>query len=141
MKTTVALIVALSLVLASLALFGSGCDHGTASKTVRVDVARVFQQQPGSYSFLVREGNELVSRNEYNYRLRPDVKTIVSVSHLLTDAPEGKPMFVEFEYHYAGDWQETCEIKIHVHSSMDVDATGYEIAGKHPVQVQPKVIE
>jgi hypothetical protein len=126
-------------------LFLTGCEK-PAPKNVKVKVERVFQQQPGSYSFLVREGNELVPRTAAYYRSPSDYCNLYLTSHLLPDLAAGEPMYVEFNYHYEeggnGKFEgQYAEEYIHIHSAADVDTTGYTVWGKPPITVHPKVIE
>lgn len=110
----------------------SGCtDYTTQPKTKTVVVERVFQQQPGYYSFLCAEGEKLV----------PWQPTGIVDVQLFADKNANDPMTVECTYWNNQIGYEQNKLVIHVHSVKDIDATGYTIPRKPPERVQPQVIE
>jgi hypothetical protein len=112
-------------------------DHGEKLKPVEMhtyNVERVFQMQPGRYTFLVRDNNQLISvdpkwGHEYpwdvDFSLRDDVSSEKPMYVQTTEDPNTKKMSVD----------------IHVHSIQDIGTAGYRTNGKGSYQVFPEVVE
>lgn len=112
-------------VLASFVIvIGLGCGGHEITHTEEKEFVRIFMHNPGKYTVLVKEHNELKSF-EPAYGIKQT---------LIADVPPGKPMY--YKLNYSGRSQES--IEYHIHSEKDIDA-GSHSNGK--TRSQSNVVE
>jgi hypothetical protein len=119
------------------AIVSGGCEDTSDHPNVtRVNVERVFQQADNRYSFMVREGNRLVTKSSSGF-----AQASWNLSYeLLDDVPEDQHIYVEY-VDFIKDNEPHSIVKVHVHSVKDVATAGYETGGKYSSHVEPHVIE
>jgi hypothetical protein len=108
---------------------GLGCDGHEITHTEEKEFVRIFMHNPGKYTVLVKEQNELKSF-EPAYRIKQT---------LIADVPPGKPMYYKLNYS-GGDGKHRSQesIEYHIHSEKDIDA-GSHSNGK--TRSQSNVVE
>lgn len=108
-------------------IIGIACDKTQVAKTAKTykPIERIFMHSPGTYSFMVYDGNE--------------IKTIgggFGTYHLIPDVPSGMPMWAT-AIKEPDNWGGSSSYEIHIHDVSEVGGGSYRVGKSGEVQTVP----